>query len=266
MGQIKLIASDLDRTLLRHDESLSPYTRAVLARCREKGVLFFVATARPPRALENLIGGLTYDGALCHNGGVVVLNGEIVWEHGIAPDVALHLLRRLQREFPQATISAEIGGELYANFGADKLWFGTPYHFTDFSVFPDKPAEKLMLGLQFPEQVKEVDACLPEGLYCQVSDNKIIMIQPKGVEKGKALNAICERLGISAAQTVGFGDDWNDISLLQACGVGVAVGNALPEVKKAADEICASNEEDGPARWLEEHLLLALADHGGTVY
>lgn len=255
MQQVKLIASDLDRTLLRNNESLSPYTRAVLARCREKGVLFFVATARPPRALERFITGLSYDGALCHNGGVAVFQGEIVWEQGIKPGMASALLRRLQKEFPSATLSAEIGGELYANFNANKLWFGAPYHFTDFSTFPDKPAEKLMVGFQCPEQAKEVEACLPEDLYCQVSDNKIIMIQPKGVEKGRALEAVCQKLGISLAETAAFGDDWNDISLLKAAGTGVAVENALPEVKAAADELCASNEEDGPARWLEEHFL-----------
>ncbi len=255
MRQIKLIASDLDRTLLRKDESISPYTRAVLARCREKGILFFVATARPPRALERLIEGLSYDGALCHNGGVAVFQGKIVWEQGIAPSEASALLRRLRKEFPDATLSAEIGGELYANFNVDRLWYGAPYHFTDFSVFPDKPAEKLMVGFQGQEQVKAVEACLPEELYCQVSDNKIIMIQPKGIEKGKALEAVCQRLGIFPAETVGFGDDWNDISLLKAAGTGIAVENALAEVKAAADGLCASNEEDGPARWLEERLL-----------
>ncbi len=255
MQHIKLIASDLDRTLLRNNKSLSPYTCDVLARCREKGILFFVATARPPRALERLISGLAYDGALCHNGGVVTLHGDIIWEQGIEPGAALAILQLLKTKFPEATLSAEIGGELYANFNADRLWFGIPYHFTDFSTFPDKPAEKLIVGFQDAEQLKAVEACLPKEFYCQVSDGKIIMIQPKGVEKGRALKAVCERFDIPPAETVAFGDDWNDISLLQAAGVGVAVANALTEVKAVADEICADNEDDGPARWLEAHVL-----------
>lgn len=255
MKEIKLIACDLDRTLLRDDKSLSPYTRSVLKRCRERGILFFAATARPPRALEQWIKNLSYDGALCHNGGVTVFQDKIIWEQGIEPDMALELLQRLQREFPDATISAEIGGELYANFDPGTIWNGIAYHFTDFSSLPNKPAEKLLIGYHSPEQVDAVMACLPKSLYCQVSDDKIIMIQPKGVEKGAALKGICETLEIPLAQTVAFGDDWNDISLLSAAGIGVAVENALPEVKAAADEICASNEEDGPAHWLEQHLL-----------
>ena len=65
--QIRLIASDLDGTLLRDDRTLSSYTRSVLKRCRTAGILFFAVTARPPRALESAIPGLEYDGAICHN-------------------------------------------------------------------------------------------------------------------------------------------------------------------------------------------------------
>lgn len=255
MRQIKLIASDLDGTLLRNDKTLSLRTRAVLARCRERGILFFAATARPPRVLESRIDGLFYDGALCHNGGIVTWGGEIIWEQGIPPETAGTLARRILGEFPGIRFSAEIGGELYANFDCGVLWPGAPFILTDFSSFPDKPAEKLIAELAFPGITDQITALLPEELSAQVSENSIVMVQPKGVEKGKALRAVCERLGISLSETVAFGDDWNDISLLQAAGTGVAVENALPEVKNAADEICGSNEEDGPAKWMESHIL-----------
>lgn len=255
MRKIKLIASDLDGTLLRNDESLSSYTRAVLARCRKKGVLFFVATARPPRSLERLIPGLSYDGAICHNGGVVTLGGKIVWEQGIPPETAGALARHILQKFSQARLSAEISGELYANFDGSDLWPGIDFTLTDFSSFPEKPAEKFIVSLNFSGAAEKVTALLPEGLAAQVSEHAILMIQPKEVEKGKTLETVCRRFGISPAETVAFGDDWNDISLLNAAGTGVAVENALSEVKTSADEICASNEEDGPAKWLEEHLL-----------
>lgn len=255
MEQIRLIASDLDRTLLRNDKRLSPYARSVLARCRERGVLFFVATARPPRALEHWIPGLSYDGAICHNGGVVAIDGEIVWEQGIPPQTVQLLTRRILTEFPKARLSAEIGGELYANFDSTSLWPGAAYLPTDFSAVPDKPAEKLLVGLDIPGIADSLKALMPEGIAAQVSENTVVMIQPESVEKGKALEAVCKKLGISPSQAVGFGDDLNDISLLRACGIGVAVENALPEVKKAADQICPSNDADGVARWLEEHLL-----------
>lgn len=255
MKKIRLIACDLDRTLLREDKTLSPYTLSVLKRCRDLGLLFFPATARPPRTLEQLIPGLSYDGALCHNGGVALFQGKIVWEQGIEPDLAAKLLLRFQAEFPGATISAEMGGELYANFPAETVWKDISYHRSDFSDLPGCPAEKLILGLTSPEQVRRVESLLPPELYAQVAENTILMIQPKGVNKGAGLLALCERLSISPEETVSFGDDWNDIPLLQASGTGIAVENALPEVKAAADEVCLSNEKDGPAHWLEEQLL-----------
>ncbi len=255
MPQIKLIASDLDGTLLRNDKTLSLRTRAVLARCRERGILFFAATARPPRVLESKIDGLSYDGALCHNGGVAVLHGETIWEDGFPPEVALPLVRRVLREFPGVRISAEIGGQLYANFDCSAIWEKAEFTYTDFATLPNHPLDKLLIGLDFPGMAEKAAALLPEGLAGQVSENSILMVQPKGVEKGKALKAVRERLGISLSETAAFGDDWNDISLLRAAGIGVAVENALPEVKAAADEICGSNEDDGPAEWLENHLL-----------
>lgn len=255
MRQIKLIASDLDGTLLRNDKTLSLRTRAVLARCRERGILFFAATARPPRVLESRIDGLFYDGALCHNGGVAVLHGETIWKDGFSPETALPLVRRILREFPGVRISAEIGGLLYANFDCSSIWEKVEFIYTDFSTLPNHLLDKLLIGLDSPGMAEKASALLPEELAGQVSENSVLMVQPKGVEKGKALRAVCERLGISPSETVAFGDDWNDISLLQAAGTGVAVENALPEVKNAADEICESNEEDGPAKWLESHIL-----------
>ena len=59
---------------------------------------------------------------------------------------------------------------------------------------------------------------------------------------------------ISQEQIVAFGDDYNDIDMLQSCGIGVAVGNALEEVKRSADRVCGSNDEDGVAHWLSENL------------
>ena len=253
--QIRLIASDLDGTLLRDDRTLSSYTRSVLKRCRTAGILFFAVTARPPRALESAIPGLEYDGAICHNGAVAILNNEIVWEQGIEPALTAELIRRLLAEFPGIQLAAEIGGDLYANFRATDIWPGAPYLLTDYASLPDRPSEKWIVALSAPEEAAVLERMVPESLSVVVSENRITMIQPKDVDKGKALEALWQRLGLSASQAVGFGDDWNDLSLLHACGTGIAVENALPAVKAAADGVCPSNREDGVAQWLEDHLL-----------
>ena len=255
---IKLIVSDLDGTLLREDKTLSPYTRRVLERCRARGALFFPATARPPRTLDGWIDGLAFDGAICHNGGVVLLGGETLWERGIPPELAGRTALRLQEELPGARVSAEVGGTLYANFDAGAFWPGVAYVPTDFRAFPDRAAEKLIVGLapgREEAEATQIKALLPPSLRAQVSEGRAVTIQPADVEKGAALLDLCRRLGIPPGQSAAFGDDWNDLSLLRAAGVGVAVANALPEVRAAADQVCRSNQEDGPARWLEERML-----------
>lgn len=255
MHTIRLLVSDLDGTLLREDKTLSPYTQDVLGRCREKGLLFFPATARPPRVVESFIDGLSCDGVLCHNGGVIVQKGTILWEKGISPTTRDRVIQEILERWPTARLSAEIGGVLYANMDASQLWPGVAYTYSTMEDLPAQPTEKLMVSISSPQEVEALRQLLPEDLHLQVSEGVLAMIQPRGVDKGRALLGLCQTLKIPPQAAVGFGDDLNDIPLLQACGWGVAVSNALPTVKAAAQEVCLSNQEDGVAHWLEEHIL-----------
>lgn len=255
MEPIRLLVSDLDGTLLRDDKTLSPYTQKTLRRCQEKGVLFFPATARPPRTLEALFRGVPYDGAMCHNGGIILQGSAILWEKGIAPAIRDSVIQKIFDQWPNARLSAEIGGTLYANLDASQLWPGTIYTYSTMRDLPARPTEKLLVNVPSHREAEVLRQLLPESVCLQISEGTLAMIQPQGVDKGRALLGLCENLGISPQAAVGFGDDLNDIPLLQACGWGVAVSNALPEVKAAAQEVCLSNQKDGVAHWLEEHIL-----------
>ena len=87
-----------------------------------------------------------------------------------------------------------------------------------------------------------------------LSENCIATIQNKQSSKANGIKALANRYDIALSQIVAFGDDYNDIDMLQSCGISVAVKNALPEVKNAAKEITESNEQDGVAKWLEHYL------------
>nr|WP_278291370.1 HAD-IIB family hydrolase [Ruminococcus flavefaciens] len=78
---------------------------------------------------------------------------------------------------------------------------------------------------------------------------------PQGAGKTAAINALVEKCGIAISDIVSFGDDRNDIDMLKMCGTGVAVANAVREVLEIADEVTASNDEDGVALWLEKNVL-----------
>ncbi|MBQ7167092.1 MAG: HAD hydrolase family protein [Treponema sp.] len=82
----------------------------------------------------------------------------------------------------------------------------------------------------------------------------MVQAEHKGATKEKAIEALCTCLNIPPEKIAAFGDDFNDIGMLKLCGRGIAMQNAIAEVKQAASEICASNENDGVARWIEEQL------------
>ena len=86
------------------------------------------------------------------------------------------------------------------------------------------------------------------------SDIPWYKLSKKGATKEKAIEALCNHLKISPSQIPAFGDDFNDIGMLKLCGKGIAMGNAIKEVKEAATEICQTNENDGVARWIEKSL------------
>ena len=82
----------------------------------------------------------------------------------------------------------------------------------------------------------------------------IFVVTAEQVNKGTALRAFCDRLELDLSQVVAFGDDYNDLEMLQEAGCGVAIANAVPEILASADQRTSSNEEDGVAVWLKEHL------------
>lgn len=77
----------------------------------------------------------------------------------------------------------------------------------------------------------------------------------KQATKINGINVIAKQYGISIDEIAAFGDDYNDINMIESCGMGIAVSNAINEVKNAADEICSGNDDDGVAKWLEENIL-----------
>jgi hypothetical protein len=106
-----------------------------------------------------------------------------------------------------------------------------------------------------PEDAVFIEKHLPEELYMYVSVDKLVMVMQKEATKANAVAALANHWGIDKKDIAAFGDDTNDIDLLNYAGVGIAMDNALPEVKSAADMVCKSNDEDGLAEWVEEFIL-----------
>lgn len=254
MLTIRAAALDLDRTLLTNDKRITGYTKAALERCREKGIALIIATARPPRAIVEYEAQIRPDAVITMNGASVSLNGQEKRSAGIDRDEVKRLVRDVERLLPGRRWSLEAESGLYANFDTAEVWAGPSAPIVTVETIPEESAYKVLVSFREEGDAGILRTLLPENTYLEISEGTLGMVIRKEATKLNGVRAALDELGIRMEETAAFGDDLADIEMLKACGVGVAVSNALKEVKEAADEIALSNEEDGVARWLEERV------------
>jgi len=252
MKTVKLIVTDLDGTLLRTDKSVSRRTIQTLENCRSEGIKLAFATGRTASALslapmELFDGHAVANGAVATIGDTVVHRRLIPWEDARPFLVACHE-RGLH-------ISSQLGGEDYSNFVMSDVWPEVTYFtIVDFKTHA-LDADKIITYNLTHEDIDFIQKKLPPHSYMVMAVDGLAMITHVQAKKSYAINALCRHWGISPTETVAFGDDLNDIDMLECAGTGVAMGNALNEVKQAADDICKTNDEDGLAIWIEENIL-----------
>ena len=249
----KMIVTDLDDTLFRCDKTISEYTARVLKGLRQQGMKIVYATARGDSA-KLLVPDELFDGHVRVNGAKAHINGRVVYERTIPPDVYTPYLRELSRM--GLKVAAEIHGTHYANFKVDQKW---PY-IKDFIITDclgvTGPADKLYALIESPYQIEVVTSLLPEKLYVNLARDALAMIMHKEATKLRAITKIAQEFNIAIADVITFGDDINDKEMLQGFGLGVAMGNAIDEIQSIADCVCDTNDNDGVAKWLDEYFVL----------
>ena len=247
--QYKAIITDLDRTLLRTDKTLSEYTVSVLRKAKKQGVYIIAATARPKRTAEefNLLVG--FDAMVCLNGAESTV-GHTVISNFIPKTVGELFLENICK-MGDFIISAEIDGKLYANIIFPE-WETLLYN--DFPCLPDGNVHKIIVSYS-EEALAAVDQCLSDELYRTVASNQLIQIMHKSATKWNGIISVLKKLNITPEDCVYFGDDNDDIEPIKKCGLGLAVSNGITPVKEAADLIISSNDEDGVAVYISENLL-----------
>ncbi|GGX92734.1 HAD family hydrolase [Streptomyces hiroshimensis] len=257
----RLVATDLDGTLLRSDETVSERTRAALKLATEAGAAHIVVTGRAVPWARHILQELDYQGlAVCAQGAQVYHAGE----HRLLTSVTLD--RRLAG-LAIAKIEAETG-PLHLAAGRDGLdgeVLVTPGYRIQEGPLPAVPArdrDDLLaeplnkLYLQHPELD---DDALAEAALAAAGDlvgvtmagAGIVELLPLGLSKATGLSLAARRLGMKPADTIAFGDMPNDIPMFGWAAHGVAMANAHPELRAVADEVTGSNEDDGIATVLE---------------
>jgi tellurite methyltransferase len=251
---IKMIACDLDGTLLKSDKNISDKTKNVFKQCRQAGIKIVCATGRGGSA-ERVAPSEMFDGKITMNGATAKIGDEIVYSKLIPHETARPIL--LACHARGIKIVSETSGMHYPNFDLTELWKGFPYfEIVDFANY-EIDAEKIYVPDASPEEEEFIAKLLPDDLYTVITadvshgrEGTLLQIMHKDATKSKAVAELARLWNIHPSEIAAFGDDLNDIDMLTYAGFGVAMQNALDEVKAASDFICKSNDEDGIADWV----------------
>jgi len=258
-----LVATDLDGTLLRSDQTISERTAEVLAKISAEGGHVVLVTGRPVRWLSSVYAQLRgpLPLAVCANGAVVYdpEADRVLRAEPLAPDELAQVCARLREEIPGAAFAVEVadGREMWHESSYPRR--GSPDDPTVRMVStPDElltmPAVKLLVraGRQDPDEFAALVASCVAGLAEATwsSYSGLVEISASGVTKAAGLAWLCERLDVPPERVVAFGDMPNDVPMLTWAGRAVAVANAHPAVKQVADEVTLTNDDDGVAAYL----------------
>lgn len=264
----RAIATDLDGTLLGSDGRISERTRVAVLGAEDAGLAVVIATGRPPRWIAPIVDQLGDRGlVVCANGAAVYdpSRHELVRRTELTPEVLVEVVDDLAEAFPQAIFGVEQGFdfaideairdttvEVRGSWNLDGLQIGP------IRSYLDRPALKLIVRLPPPAAAGTADAVQSvigaRGLVTHSVDESFLEVSHPRVHKAAAVEELLVDSGIVAHEVVAFGDMPNDLELIRWAGLGVAVANAHPVLREAADEVTASNDDDGVALVIERVL------------
>jgi hydroxymethylpyrimidine pyrophosphatase-like HAD family hydrolase len=261
--RFRLVASDVDGTLLRSDETLSPRNHAAVNASIERAI-FVIATGRPPRWTEPIAEMLGHHGvAVCSNGAVTVdlRDNSIVDTQPLSPNNARAAVDAIRGILPDVGFAIDSLDGFGHEPAYTPMWpTGTLIPFDDLLA---KPSLKLLFrhrsmdGHVYRAIAAEIGAYASLIYGSTASEphaTTTIEIMGRDVSKAAALQRICDRHNIAVADTIAFGDMPNDLEMLAWAGHGVAMGNGHADVKAIANEVTVTNDEDGVGVVLEREL------------
>ena len=258
-NRIRLVATDLDGTLLRTDETVSMRSRDALARLETARIDLVFVTARPPRWMKPIATMTGHSGvAICANGAVTydMAAERVIGLCPLPADRALEIVRRLRLAVPGGSFAVETAEGFACEPGPlEDEWESDPPT-ADVLVLLETPAVKLLFG--HPDRTAddlltvagEVVGDLAETTHSNPA-RSVIEMSALGVSKATTLARLCESRGIASAEVLAFGDMPNDLPMLTWAGAAVAVANSHPQVLSAVSHHTATNDDDSVARVLE---------------
>ncbi|TDM13350.1 Cof-type HAD-IIB family hydrolase [Macrococcus bovicus] len=269
MNDKHLICLDLDGTLLTDEKTISPYTKHVLERLREEGHEVMISTGRPYRASETYYNELGLDSPIVNFNGAFIHHPKDDDFKGVHTPLDLSIARAIFEQLEDLNIQniiAEVKDHVYFHYHDEYLFQGFtmgnpvvkngnlnlilqegPTSILIQAEDEHVPAIREHLSHVYAEQVEH---------RCWGAPYPVIEIVKKGINKAVGIQYVSEKLGINQKNIIAFGDEDNDFEMIEYAGTGVAMANAIQELKMRADKVTLSNNEDGIGVFLADYFNL----------
>ena len=269
---MKILFTDLDGTLLTDDKRITPANYAALMSALSAGHKIVITTGRPLKSAKIQAAKLGLDGPGCYliayNGSLVYDCGaqQVIYELPLSREALLAAADECNRRgvFIQAydaedvVVEAHNAGPIPERYCSviDMSWHSVP----SFRDLTEPSPKALIIDFNGREKTDLMQQWIRENLSdsadCYYSNKFYLELVHKGMDKGSAVAAMCERLGVPIENAVAVGDEANDVSMIAAAGVGVAMANGIPAAKAAADYVTErDNNHDGMVEVVERFVL-----------
>ena len=264
MNHYKLIAIDMDGTLLTNDKKILEETKSALLKAYDKKIIICISTGRSFPAIKKFIDELDINMPLIlYNGSRVRMSKDstLLLNHTIDSAVSKQVYRIINDN--NGTCCFWKNDQCYFNKDNEyteyyrKLTTINPHiiEIVEDDLFNDINKFIWFGSVEFLDVVQNKLLLDVEGINYFKSHTNLLEIVPLGVSKGNILKYLSESLGITKEEVIAIGDDENDISMIKFAGLGVAMGNAKNSVKKVADYITLTNEENGVGKVINKFIL-----------
>ena len=265
MNRYKIIFSDIDGTLLDSKQDVLPKTKQIILALYSKGIPFILVSGRMPHSVLNVQKKIGFSAPFISYGGALVLDekGQTLWDKPMKLQTAVSLRKSIasfSSDIVSYTFSADSWitdkddgtAALYLEKDTTELrpLIGQPQ-----DVLNDTDPVHKVLCFGKPDQINILqDKLRQEYPFCSIfkSMPNYLEIMSKEASKAAAADFLCTKLNIKTNETIAFGDNFNDLDLIQYAGLGVAMGNAPDPVKQQADVTTKTNDEEGLRLVLEK--------------
>ena len=264
MGKYKMVFSDIDGTLLDSTHEVRKNTKKKIKELENQGIPFILVSARMPEGIYTIQKAAGLESPIvAYSGGLVLdTDRKILKSNGMSQKKAEEITGYIREKWNNMCISI-YSGSSWISFDDRDYWIKQEEDITtlkcikgNFTDILEKDAEvhKIMC-MGEPEKIAEIENILkvkhPELSVYRSKDTYLEIMDGRAL-KSNAVKVLCEVKNIPIEDTISFGDNYNDIDMLEATGMGIAMGNAPEEVKKHADKITLDNDSEGLLHMLEK--------------